>query len=301
MPRNLDYPAPMHGRMMRQRLWETQLDAGMLYDTLRDDDAVPAWTLDKVARGADNIHQVSRYLRFKVSHPQHWGAPDAPAAAPVTLPEVADKPFYEAILRGLEAPVTANTLALIYAWRQTEGGKATYNPFNTTKKMPGSTRYKTNVANVQNYTTPQQGVDATVATMLLPYYTSVIQLLRADATPVDVANAIIASPWGTKGLLLDVLRMYGKGKVVVAPIATVPGAPAISTLAAAPAAPGAKKPRVRYEKPPTNWLAIGGIAMLAAAVILLPALLQGGSKAATPSLPAPPKANPHRRSRRRRR
>ncbi len=74
MPRNLDYPMPMHGRMMRQRLWEAQIDAGMLYDTLRDDDAVPAWTLDKVARGADGIHQVSRYLRFKASNPAQWGA-----------------------------------------------------------------------------------------------------------------------------------------------------------------------------------------------------------------------------------
>lgn len=297
-PRNLDYPAPMHGRMMRQRLWEAQLDAGMLYDVLRDDDRVPAWTLDKVATGAHNLHQVSRYLRFKVSNPQHWGALGAPGApaAPVALPEVADKPFYEAILRGLEAPVTANTLALIYAWRQTEGGKATYNPFNTTKKMPGSTRYKTNVANVQNYLTPQQGVDATVATMLLPAYTSVVQLLRADATPVDVANAIIASPWGTKGLLLDVLAMYGRGKVVVNPIGTVAGAPAISTLAAAPAGSGGKKPRVRVEQKPTNWLAIGGIAMLGLAVVLLPALL--GGKKATPSLPAPPAQNPRRRRRR---
>lgn len=294
--RNLDYPAPMHGRMMRQRLWEAQLDAGMLYDVLRDDDAVPAWTQDFVARSASDLHQVSRYLRFKVSNPTMWGAPDAPAA-PVALPEVADKPFYEAVLRGLEAPVTPNTLALIYAWRQTEGGKATYNPFNTTKKMPGSTLYGKNVAGVQNYTSPQQGVDATVATMLLPYYTSVIQLLRADATPVDVANAIIASPWGTKGLLLDVLRMYGRGKVVVNPIATVAGAPPISSLAAAPAAPGVKKPRVRREQKPTNWLAIGGIAMLGLAVVLLPALFSG--KKATPALPAPPAQNPRRRRRRR--
>jgi hypothetical protein len=69
MARNLDYPMPMHGRMMRQRLWEVQRDASALYDTLRDDDRVPAWTLDKVATGGDRIGQVSRYLRFKVSNP----------------------------------------------------------------------------------------------------------------------------------------------------------------------------------------------------------------------------------------
>jgi hypothetical protein len=72
MPRNLDYPMPMHGRMMRQRLWETQRQAGMLFDVLRDDDRVPAWTLDKVAVGANNVGQVSRYLRFKIEHPQRF-------------------------------------------------------------------------------------------------------------------------------------------------------------------------------------------------------------------------------------
>lgn len=73
MPRNLDYPMPMHGRMIRQRLWEVQQDASALYDTLRDDDRVPAWTLDKVATGGDRIGQVSRYLRFKASNPIAWG------------------------------------------------------------------------------------------------------------------------------------------------------------------------------------------------------------------------------------
>ena len=83
MPRNFDYPMPMHGHMMRQRLWETGLDARMLYETLRDTDAVPAWTTDKVAVAAHNIGQVSRYLRFKASNPQNFGAAEASAGAQV--------------------------------------------------------------------------------------------------------------------------------------------------------------------------------------------------------------------------
>lgn len=230
----------------------------------------------------------------------YLSAPDAPAtpAAPIALPEIADKPFYEAILRGIGAPVTGNTLALIYAWRQTEGGKASYNPFNTTLKLPGSTRYKTNVANVQNYLTPQDGVTATVRTMLLSHYTSIINLLRADATPLDVANAIIASPWGTKGLLLDVLRMYGRGKVVVNPIGTVEGAPPISSLAAPAAAPGGgakKKPKKKAEKP-TNWIGWGSVVALIAAVVFVPMLL--GKKKDAPALPAPVQNPRRRRSRR---
>jgi hypothetical protein len=277
--------------MMRQRLWEAQIDAGMLYDVLRDDDAVPAWTLDKVARGAENIHQVSRYLRFKASNPLHWGAPDAPAT--VTLPETTDGPFYAAILRGIGAPVTGNTLALIYAWRQTEGGKATYNPFNTTLKKPGSTLYAKNTHGVQNYATPQDGVDATVTTMLHPRYADIMALLRANADPTTTAKAIIASKWGTGKLLLDVLAMYARGRVVLPAIATVPGAPAISTLdAPPPAAPPAKKSRRAAPPPkPTNWLLWGGIAAAIAAVALLPVVFGSG----VPTLPAPPKSNPRRR------
>ena len=36
-----------------------------------------------MARGADNLHQVSRYLRFKVSHPARFGAPDTGSRPPI--------------------------------------------------------------------------------------------------------------------------------------------------------------------------------------------------------------------------
>ena len=290
MPRNLDYPMPMHGRMMRQRLWEAQIDAGMLYDVLRDSDRVPAWTLDKVARGAGDIQQVSRYLRFKASNPTQWGAPAAPAS--ITLPEVADRPFYEAVLRGIGAPVTGNTLAVIYAWRQTEGGKATYNPFNTTWKKPGSTPYGKNTHGVQNYATPQDGVDATVKTLVNPRYATIVKLLQDDTSPREVVTAITQSSWGTKDLLVKVLTMFEGGRVVVNPIGTVPGAPAISTLTPAP--PDAPKKRKRAPvdtRRRTNWWLIAGVVAAGLGVVLLPLL--GGKS--VPSLPAPPKSNPRRR------
>jgi hypothetical protein len=141
----------------------------------------------------------------------------------MSLPSTPDDGFYREILRGIGAPVTANNMRLVYAWRQAEGGKASYNPFNTTQKMPGSTRYGTNKHGVQNYLYPRDGVKATVTTMKNGKYESILSLLRADADPTDVAKAVIASPWGTKGLLLDVLAMYARGKVVVAPITTAPG------------------------------------------------------------------------------
>ena len=156
----------------------------------------------------------------------------------MNLPATPDDGFYREILRGIGAPTTANNLAFIYAWRQAEGGKANYNPFNTTHKMPGSTLYGTNKHGVQNYLTPRDGVTATVNTLKNGKYDSILTLLRADADPTDVAKAVIASPWGTKGLLLDVLAMYARGKVVVAPIAVPPGGyPASSAESATTNAP----------------------------------------------------------------
>jgi hypothetical protein len=91
--------------------------------------------------------------------------------------------------------------------------------------------------------------------------------------------------------------MYGRGKVVVNPIGTVEGAPAISTLAApAPSAPGAKKKPTKKAKKPTNWIGWGGVALLFAAVVFVPMLL--GKKKDAPTLPAPPAQNPRRRRRR---
>ena len=221
-------------------------------------------------------------------YPTQWGAP----AAPVALPEIADRPFYEAILRGIGAPVTGNTLVVIYAWRQTEGGKATYNPFNTTWKKPGSTPYGKNVAGVQNYATPQDGVNATVQTLVNPRYATIVGLLQSDASPRAVVDAITKSSWGTKELLVRVLTMFEGGRIVVNPIGTVPGAPSISTLALAPVEAPKKRKRVPAGQKPTNWWLIGGIVAAGLALVLLPGFFAAKS---VPALPAPPKSNPRRR------
>jgi len=136
MSRNLDYPTPMHGRMMRQRLWEAQLDAGMLYDTLRDDDRVPAWTLDKVATGAHNLHQVSRYLRFKASNPMQWGDVTASTTKRRASP-LLEKLKVGAVFVGA---MVAATGVMVFALKSLEAA-APAAPAKPTKKRARRPRY----------------------------------------------------------------------------------------------------------------------------------------------------------------
>lgn len=190
------------------------------------------------------------------------------ADTPLSLPATPDDAFYREILRGLSAPITPNTLGLLYAWRQTEGGSATYNPFNTTLKVTGSTPYSTNRAGVQNYPDARVGVDATVRTLLDSRYAEIVRLLRGNAVPTTVAQAIIASRWGTGKLLLDVLGMYARGKVVVAPIATVPGALPISSVEPTLTKAPRELPQRRKAKRTSVWLWVGAGSLLVGGIAL---------------------------------
>lgn len=71
--------------------------------------------------------------------------------------------FAVAVLKGLGDPVTTANVRSIEAWVAREGGGGKNNPLNTTQKMPGSTTF--NSVGVQNYSSPSQGVAATVETL----------------------------------------------------------------------------------------------------------------------------------------
>lgn len=145
-------------------------------------------------------------------------SPGAPATA-------GDDAFYRAILVGIAAPVSENALTFLRAWRQAEGGKATYNPFNTTWKKPGTTDY--NSHGVKNYPDPATGLSATVKTLLSSSYSGIVDALRRGAPPSKAASALRASPWGTGA---GVERVLAAGRVAPPPIGTVSGAPAIASV-----------------------------------------------------------------------
>ncbi len=128
------------------------------------------------------------------------------SAAAVALSSQEDEAFYEAILSSLGAKSTPEKIKFLKAWRQAEGGKARNNPFNTTKKMPvdGITNY--NSVGVKNYPDRQTGLDATVKTLKLPYYSELVSKLKNDSiTAEDLANTDDLSTWGTGKLVTKVL------------------------------------------------------------------------------------------------
>lgn len=127
----------------------------------------------------------------------------------VSFPDNADINFYKEILRGINAPITSNTLTFLFAWRDFEAGTAAFNPFNTTHPFNGSTNY--NILSfgggVQNYQSENDGIHATIKTLKNGYYNNLLQSLRNDDSPETIAsNSEDLEKWGSGDGPLRVLR-----------------------------------------------------------------------------------------------
>lgn len=132
-----------------------------------------------------------------------------------------DDSFFQAVLVGIGAPITKNNLDYLYAWRQAEGGRATFNPFNTTLKRDGATNY--NSVGVKNYISEQQGIEATVSTLLdnrHHRYDAILSALKTDSDPMVTAEALVLSPWGTGELAKKVISGYQSGATPKPPAIT---------------------------------------------------------------------------------
>lgn len=120
--------------------------------------------------------------------------------------------FANRVTKGLRAEVTLHTRRAWAAQMQAEGGDAAFNPFNTTLPMPGSTRY--NSVGVQNYVSAEQGVEATVKTLLENGhgYEVIRRRLLRNASATAIVEAIGDSDWGTDSTLaLTVLDEIKRG------------------------------------------------------------------------------------------
>jgi hypothetical protein len=132
----------------------------------------------------------------------------------ISKPSLSDDGVYEAILTGIGAPITKENMKFMYGWRQAEAAKAAFNPFNTTKKKEKSTFYNCLsrkdgkcVGGVRNYSSQQEGIDATIETLKLSYYTCITNGLKNDIGAKKIARQCkdALKTWGTGELLAKVL------------------------------------------------------------------------------------------------
>lgn len=135
----------------------------------------------------------------------------------MTEPDSKDKKFYEDVLEGIGAPVTSENLTFFYAWRQAEGAKATYNPFNTTQKKENSTLWNCLkkkegkcVAGVRNYNSEEDGIDATIKTLKNGHYKCIVDGLKNDIGAKKIAQCSDLKTWGTGE---GISRVLNTGKI----------------------------------------------------------------------------------------
>lgn len=126
-----------------------------------------------------------------------------------------DDDFYRKVLDGIGADFTEENKKFLYAWRQAEGAKAAFNPFNTTfKKEKGSfwncLRRKSNkcTGGVRNYANETDGIDATVKTLNNGRYDCVVNGLKNDIGAKQIAGKCLSNlkTWGTGKLIKKVLE-----------------------------------------------------------------------------------------------
>lgn len=123
--------------------------------------------------------------------------------------KTSDDDFYKSVLKCLGAQPTKGNMSFMYAWRQSEGGQADNNPFNTTMKMKGATNY--NSVGVKNYRSFEDGVKATCKTLKLSYYTDIVNGLKNDVGLYELSRMNSLKKWGTGDLVAKVANGYLKG------------------------------------------------------------------------------------------
>lgn len=112
--------------------------------------------------------------------------------------------FLTDVLKGIGiSNPNQNQIYFIKAWRQHEGGRATWNPFNTTLNLPGSTLYNDlgRGIGVRNYVDRAQGLQATISTLKQSNYAGIVQAIKNinnDKITINKAmEAVNNSNWGS--------------------------------------------------------------------------------------------------------
>lgn len=123
----------------------------------------------------------------------------------ISFSPTSDDQIYKKILSGIGAPATKENMKFFYAWRQSEGAKATYNPFNTTQPYNNASKY--NSVGVRNYKSESDGINATVKTLKNGRYDCIVDGLKNNIGAKKISTKCISQlkTWGTGGLIEKVL------------------------------------------------------------------------------------------------
>lgn len=117
--------------------------------------------------------------------------------------------FTRAVFEKMHIPISPERLYFGVAWAQTEGSEARNNPWDTTEPYPDSTDY--NSVGVKNYKTWEDGINATVSTLILEYYKDLVAVLKKNnPTGTQMVEALRASPWGTEIEISDYNEVRNK-------------------------------------------------------------------------------------------
>jgi len=125
----------------------------------------------------------------------------------ITNPSSSDNNFYSEVFKKIGAPNTPQNLLFFYAWRQAEGAKSTFNPFNTTHKKEGSTFWNCLkrkegkcLGGVRNYKSESDGIDATAKTITNGNYDCIVSGLKKDIGAINIATKCPSElkKWGTR-------------------------------------------------------------------------------------------------------
>lgn len=101
-------------------------------------------------------------------------------------------------------PTSPENMRAIKAWAQAEGGIQNNNPLNTTQG--GYAGHSINSVGVMNYNSYDDSIKANLQALNNGRYQNVIQALKQGTNAEAVGQAVEASPWGTGGGVLRVLR-----------------------------------------------------------------------------------------------
>ncbi len=110
--------------------------------------------------------------------------------------------FWSQVLVDMGAPITQSNIEALRAWSEREGGGGAWNPLNTTRPEAGSTSF--NKVGVQNYTSAQQGAQATADSIRNGRYPSILAAFMTG-------SAFEALVGGGKGPIGSQLRTWSGG------------------------------------------------------------------------------------------